>query len=154
MHPASCGCSVRAQKLPVAPLLGALALAVSTVALVGATGAGWIELDQDRPAAVAPERVSDVRFLDRADGAVVVQRLDGSSTVVRPGEGGFVRAVMRGLAGDRLRRGLGADAPFRLTRWSDGRLTLTDTATGRTVSLDGFGADNRRAFASLLEEGA
>lgn len=149
-------CAIDEKPFPRAPLVGALALIATAVGLVGAHQAGALPAfaAAERPVA-APEAVREVRFLDRADGAVVVRTVaDGRETVVEPGQGGFVRVVLRGFANDRRSRGLGSEAPFRLTRAGDDRLTLTDTATGRTVSLDGFGADNRRAFASLLEEGA
>lgn len=153
MHPAGCGCSIRPQRQAWAPLAGALALVLITTGLVGAVGAGWVDAGPER-AATAPERVSEVRFRDRADGSVVVERVDGPPAVLAPGEGGFLRMVLRSFANDRRSRGLGPDAPFRLARGSDDRLTLTDTATGRVVSLEGFGTDNRLAFAKLLEDGA
>jgi putative photosynthetic complex assembly protein len=149
-------CAIDEKPFPRAPLVGAAALIAVAVGLVGAHQAGVLPAlaSAERPAA-PPEAVRDVRFLDRADGAVVVETVaDGRETVVEPGQGGFVRVVLRGFAHDRRSRGLGPEAPFRLTRAADDRLTLTDTATGRTISLDGFGADNRRAFAELLEEGA
>jgi putative photosynthetic complex assembly protein len=42
------------------------------------------------------------------------------------------------------------DTPFRLTDWTDGRLTLEDRSTGRSVELRAFGATNAAAFARLL----
>ena len=41
--------------------------------------------------------------------------------------------------------------PFTLTAWRDGELSLTDTATGRSIELTAFGSTNRAAFAALLE---
>jgi putative photosynthetic complex assembly protein len=49
----------------------------------------------------------------------------------------------------RLRR-LFADPPFVLSSHADGRLTLADPATGRSVNLEAFGPDNAGAFARLL----
>lgn len=149
-------CAIDEKPFPRAPLVGALAMVAVAVGLVGVYQAGGLQTFAPAEAPAAPvEAVREVRFLDRADGAVVVQTVsDGRETVVSPGEGGFVRVVLRGFASDRKSRGLGSDAPFRLTRAADDRITLTDTATGRSISLNGFGSDNRRAFASLLEEGA
>jgi putative photosynthetic complex assembly protein len=70
--------------------------------------------------------------------------------VVEPGVNSFIRGAVRGLAFGRQRRGVGAEMPFRLSRWPDGRLTLGDPATGSVLDLDAYGGDNRRAFASLL----
>ena len=52
---------------------------------------------------------------------------------------------MRGLARERRSHGFGNDAPFTLTAWRDGELSLTDTATGRSIELTAFGADQPRA---------
>ncbi len=41
--------------------------------------------------------------------------------------------------------------PFHLTRWSDGRLTIDDTATGQLIELEAFGHTNEDAFARLLD---
>lgn len=100
--------------------------------------------------ALARERL--LSFADRADGAVVVTDARTAATVAVIGrEGsGFIRGVMRGLARERRMHGQGAAAPFRLTEWRDGALSLTDTATGRTIELAGFGPTNRAAFAVLL----
>jgi putative photosynthetic complex assembly protein len=72
---------------------------------------------------------------------------------LEPGTNGFIRATLRGLA--RLRRigDLGPEQPFRVTRWSDGRLTLVDMATGRVVDLPAFGQAQVEAFQSLLDAG-
>ena len=62
-----------------------------------------------------------------------------------------IRGLMRGLARERRMHGIGAEPPFRLTRYTDTQLTLTDTATGRVIELSGFGATNTATFAALLE---
>ena len=101
-----------------------------------------------------PVASRDLRFADRADGAVVITdvRTGRVAHVVAAGEQtGFIRGVMRGLARDRKMRGLGAAAPFTLTAWRDGQLSLTDTATGRELELTAFGGTNRAAFAELLK---
>lgn len=146
-------CAIDEKPFPKGPLIGAAALVAVVLGLVGAHQAGVVPGLQPevRPAATVAAS-TEVRFLDRADGAVIVSPVAGGpDAVVEPGQGGFVRVVLRAFAHDRRSRGLGSDAPFRLARGVDERLTLTDTATGRTISLDGFGSDNRRSFAALLE---
>ena len=69
---------------------------------------------------------------------------------IRPGEDGFLRGTLRGLAQARQRDGLGPERPFSLTRYDDGRLALADEATGRRVPLEAFGPTNAGAFARLL----
>lgn len=95
----------------------------------------------------------NLRFIDRKDGAVVIQDTDTGATayVIEPGlKTGFIRSVMRGLARDRMVRGVDSRPPFTLTLWKDGQLSLTDTATGRTTEMTAFGTDNRAAFLALL----
>jgi putative photosynthetic complex assembly protein len=103
-------------------------------------------------AAIEPVAQRDLRFLDREDGAVVVQTVDGETvaTVMPASEQGFVRGVMRGLARERRLKNVGMEAPFRLALWEDNGLTLTDLATGRQIELGAFGATNRAAFAEML----
>ena len=105
---------------------------------------------------VAPVTSRSLRFLDRSDGAVVIEdvRTRAVASVIRPGEKtGFIRGVMRGLARERRARGIGDAPPFDLTLWRDGELSLTDMATGRSIELTAFGTTNRAAFAALLPGG-
>jgi putative photosynthetic complex assembly protein len=44
--------------------------------------------------------------------------------------------------------------PFRLALHADGRLTLEDPATSRTIELQAFGPANSGAFARLLPANA
>lgn len=104
------------------------------------------------PTALAVES-RDLHFQDQADGSVAVtspysQRL---IYIVEPGTGGFARGVLRGLSRDRKLRDIGPDAPFRITRWSDGRLSLSDPTTGVHIDLDPFGPDNIKAFVQMLK---
>ena len=102
---------------------------------------------------MVPLASRDLRFVDRADGAVVIEdvRRGGTAAVIEPGQQtGFIRGVMRGLARDRRMRGIGDGPAFTLASWRDGELSLTDTATGRSIELTAFGSSNRAAFAALL----
>ena len=94
----------------------------------------------------------DMRFQDRPDGGVgVFNAADNSPlTVLAPGTNGFVRATLRGLARERRLDDSARSAPFRLTEYADGRLTLQDLGTGRRIDLEAFGQTNLQAFARLL----
>ena len=93
-----------------------------------------------------------LRFQDEPGGGVAVtDAATGRLVTTITGQAGFLRATMRGLAQQREREGLGEATPFRLTAWSDQRLTLDDPATGRHVELEAFGETNEAAFARLLE---
>jgi putative photosynthetic complex assembly protein len=136
------------------PKSALIATGALLLAAVGGTAAVRIARIVSPPAPVAaPVAASavDLRFGDRADGAVTVSRADGAPVaVLAPDTNGFVRGVMRGLARERLSRHLGAAAPFRLSRDTAGRLWLQDLATRRLVDLEAFGGDNRAAFAAFL----
>jgi len=144
---------------PPAALKAAGALILMSLMLVGAARIGLID-----PAAAAVERRAEarmepvrerlLRFADREDGFVVVTDAASGAGVAALGrEGsGFVRGVMRGLARERRQYDAGAEQPFRLAEWPDGALSLTDTATGRVVELNGFGPTNRAVFAGFLGE--
>jgi len=103
---------------------------------------------------VQPLVSMDLQFLDREDGAVVIQRVDGTPVrIIEAGtKDGFVRGVMRGLARERHMNGVDQAPPFRLTRWADGSLSLKDMATGRIIELGSFGPTNRATFDGLLPE--
>lgn len=104
---------------------------------------------------IAPVASRNLRFVDRADGAVVIEDVDHGDTasVIEPGQQtGFIRGVMRGLARERRMRGIGNGPPFRLTLWRDGELSLTDSATGRSIEMTAFGSSNRASFAALLPQ--
>jgi putative photosynthetic complex assembly protein len=131
---------------------GLLLLAVIVLAATARlTGVGTLQNPRPDPATALI--VHDLRFADRQDGAIEVHDIDGASVAVLPPESnGFIRGSLRALARERTRRGYGADTPFRVAAWPDGRLTLEDLATGTIVDLRAFGADNAGAFAVLLEE--
>ena len=135
---------------------------VATAALLGVTLAGTAAVRLARlsgpiapisaPAAIA---AIDLRFADAPDGSIKVSDARSGALVstVAPGVGGFVRGVMRGMARDRLARHIGEGPPFRLSRDGAGQLWLQDTATGRLIDLEAFGAGNRAAFAAFLPAG-
>jgi len=140
-------------QLPRGALFGAAALiGVAILAAAGArlTGVGTTP----NPTGDAVERIA-LRFDDRGDGAVVVHAVDDDRVleVLEPGTNGFARGVLRGLARARRAQGVGARPPFELTRWADGRLSLDDPSTGRSVELGAFGPTNAAAFADLWEAG-
>jgi len=128
-------------------LVGGLA----AIACLAAVAGPYVHPVQSHDASVVVA-TRDLRFVDRADGGVgILDATDGSTVAVIPaGAENFVRATMRGLARARLQAGLSAEPPFRLTAWADDRLTLADTATGRTLELESFGQTNEADFARLL----
>jgi hypothetical protein len=54
---------------------------------------------------------------------------------------------------ERKLRGLASDAPLQLISRADGRLTLSDPATGSRIDLESFGSTNAAVFARWLPQG-
>ena len=138
------------QKLPRGAVLGAGLLVGSMLLLVTIARLTGYTPARPPPSTVV-ERV-DLRFVDRADGAVLIYNSANEqlADTLEPGTNGFVRGVLRGLVRERRADHVGPTPPFRLTRWADGRLSLDDPSTGRHVDLEVFGAVNAAAFADIL----
>ncbi len=144
---------------PRGALIAAAVLIGFSLLVTVAVRLGWLSVTPSAETVrvetgVQPVASRELQFLDRADGAVVIQEPGGAVVrVIEAGtKDGFVRGVMRGLARERHMNGVGEAPPFRLTRWADGSLSLTDTATGRVIELGSFGPTNRQTFDTLLPE--
>ena len=150
---------------PRATLYGALAVVGLSLALVSASRLGLPELagGPDRAlegsAAPAPAQAGEVLgrtelyFQDRPDGAVLVSARTGAEPVLAlaPGEGGFVRGVLRSLARERRQHQTDPGHPFWLQRHAGGGLSLYDPQTGRLIVLQSFGPTNLAAFARIAD---
>ena len=95
--------------------------------------------------------MKQLRFEDRSDGSIAVfDYQTGKQIDSIVGEAGFVRGALRTLAQERKRRDIDSKPPFELIARQDGRLTLIDPSTGRTIDLESFGEINAKHFARLL----
>lgn len=104
-----------------------------------------------KPPAASPVRTADLVMRDQPDGSIVVVTAGGQPvTTIERNTDAFVRVVLSGLVQERRREG-SPTVPFHLTRWSDGRLTIDDTTTGRLIELEAFGKTNEEAFGRLLD---
>jgi putative photosynthetic complex assembly protein len=135
--------------LPRGILVGAGVLVCASLLIVGVARVTGYSPQKPAPSAVVTSR--DLRFEDRPDGAVLVYSGAALVDTIEPGTNGFVRGVLRGLVRERRADKIGAEPPFRLTRWADGRLSLDDPSTGRHVDLEVFGPTNAGAFADILQ---
>jgi putative photosynthetic complex assembly protein len=134
------------------PLVLAIALVCGTLAVAAGarlSNVGTNRLDYSRPATTR-----DLLFEDVSDGSIAIRDANTREQIgeIVPGNDGFVRAVMRLLARERLLVGGNKATPFTLTRWENGRLTIGDPATGKKTELVGFGATNEKAFAKFLPQ--
>lgn len=102
--------------------------------------------------APVPSTIHKLRFIDEADGSVIVRNATTGATldVIAPGEDAFIRAVMRGFVRDRKLRKIGVEVPFNLSLYPNKRLTMSDPTTGKEIDLRAFGPTNEGAFARFL----
>lgn len=146
--------------VPPAALKAAMALVAFSLLLVVGVRVGAVSPDPSPAELRASERLQplaerQLRFADTASGHVLVIDAGSGKPIASIGSegGGFIRGVMRGLARERRQYQQGATAPFRLSAWPGGGLTLTDDTTGRVIELGSFGPTNRAAFAQFLPTG-
>jgi putative photosynthetic complex assembly protein len=138
--------------VPLGVLVGAallIAFTMSAAFYSHVSGVGRVALQ-----GATPYQVLQLWFEDKPNGGVAVRDATRGDVIyaVEPGAGGFLRATLRTMVQARKRDDIGPATPFRLTRWSDGALSLDDPTTGRTVGLDAFGADNAGVFAQLFKK--
>jgi putative photosynthetic complex assembly protein len=139
-------------RFPRGVLIGAgllVTFAIAAAAFGKITDIGTV---RDNPG--APVQIRDIRFDQQPGGRVTVldARLGEVIADFRSGEGGFVTGSLRGLNHERNKHSADPNAPYRLILWEDGRLSLSDTATGQRYYLNAFGIDNARAFAALFRK--
>ena len=93
-----------------------------------------------------------IHLSSSADGAARV--LDEKGSVIAnfaADKGGFVSGIDRVIRRERAKARIETQAPVSLRLREGHRLSIHDPATGWTAELMGFGADNLRTFARLLE---
>jgi putative photosynthetic complex assembly protein len=138
--------------VPKPMIIAAAALILFSIVISGL--ARWTGFGAAYSAREQAVRVHDLRFEDRSDGGIAVREAADGRLVASlpPGADGFVRTVLRSLAFERNRHNVGAEPSFRMVEWSDGRFTLDDPATGRSVDLAAFGGGNKQAFVNILKQ--
>jgi putative photosynthetic complex assembly protein len=137
---------------------GALIAAGGLVAmsLVAAAYGRYQNVNQPADAARVmpmPAQELNLFFADEANGTVLVRNADTGQLIltIRSGEDAFIRAVMRGFVRDRKARKIGSETPFKLSRFDNGRLIVSDPTIGKEINLNAFGPTNEAAFARLFQ---
>ena len=137
---------IKKPALLAAAVIFAVLLLVIAMNLIGTQ---TVDLSLQRTAVVTRPLI----FRDAAGGAIAVYDQGAAEPfAVLPREGNtFMASALRLMGQNReLRTKAGREAPFTLTLWSDGKLSLSDTATGDTLELEAFGSTNAKTFAQLL----
>jgi putative photosynthetic complex assembly protein len=144
--------SAMPQLAPPRPFIrAALALVAATFALaIASSQFGIGRSTDDYVNAVAQRSLS---FTDAPDGGILVHdAVDGSLALTLPkGTNGFLRGALRSLASSRRRGQLSSTAPFVLTAWEDGRVSLEDPLTKQRIAVTSFGPTQVRSFVALLD---
>lgn len=137
--------------LPRPIIIGGAALMIAVVVLcAGARATGVGVTTAPEPVTVASR---DLVFKEADDGALTVSEAASGREVkaFAAGEGGFIRAMVRGLVRNRTRYGEPGVGDFRVSRSSDGGIWVQDLGTKQNIDLRAFGPTQVQAFAPLLE---
>jgi putative photosynthetic complex assembly protein len=135
---------------PRAALIGAAALITLSI---GAAAMGHLaNIGTTRMPVTAIVQQRHVQFMDQSDGGIVVYDTGAKQQIalLPPGSNGFLRGVLRALVRERRGSDIDSQTPFVLTRWADGRLSITDPTINRQINLEVFGPTNSAVFAQLL----
>ena len=134
-------------------LVGGALLMTATIRLTGTPPQSSPTLER-AAAKVAAVKSRDLSFADQPDGSLRITDVSTGATagvVERGSTSGFIRGVMRGLMRNRQQRGVGIAPPFRLTKWANGQISITDSTSGYVTDLSAFGETNRAAVEALLK---
>ena len=132
--------------------MGAMVLCALLIAgYAAATGRPLEGMPRLSNEGVLRERVLRIDADGTTGAARVRDEAGGLIVALGPDEGGFVAGVHRALAFERKRQGVAAGEPVRLVLYETGQLSLRDDLTGWRAELVGFGAENARVFAEMLD---
>ncbi len=141
----------KGRRFPRYPLvLGFSLLGFSVAAIVFGmkTGIGTMVETFGQPVAIR-----DIVIVGDHDTPISISDARDKSVIIdyKVEEGGFVRGSLRALTRMRQVAGVSTDQPYRLIRWENGAVTLSDTVTGERLFLNAFGPDNVATYAYLLD---
>lgn len=140
-----------AEMIPPVLTRGLAVLVLCVLALVAYARLADRPLEATPPdAPIAESRVMNLSG-DMSGAATVRDAEGGLIADLAPEQGGFVSGVWRVLQRERTKHRAALDGPVTLIRRADGRISIADPSTGWSADLMGFGADNARAFAKLLD---
>jgi putative photosynthetic complex assembly protein len=138
--------------VPKGALIAAAALVLFALTATATARLTGIGISHMTPPAMLESQ--ELNFEDGQDGSVLVFDAGDHKLLhsLPPGDSGFVRVVLRGMARERKLAAIGAQPPFRLARFENGQITLTDTATSKVIDVNAFGSNNLAAFARLMKK--
>ncbi len=81
-----------------------------------------------------------------------VRIVEDTGRVLLDGNGGFISVVLDGLERARLVGRVYGNPPVTITQYENGRVSLSDPATGWQVELSSFGPGNLGTFLTMLNQ--
>ncbi|SDG70717.1 photosynthetic complex assembly protein PuhC [Roseospirillum parvum] len=122
--------------------------AILAVALARLTDVGITSTPTANPVASV-----EIVFDPRPDGSVIIREATSGAVLATrtSGQRSFLLGMLRGIEHERSRFQVPEDTPYVLTRWSDGRFTMTDDSTGLMLESRAFGADNANELKTIYE---
>ena len=137
--------------LPTPIIVGGGAMMVAAVVLCAAAHATGVGVTTSPAPVTVASR--DLVFAETDDGLLrVSEAARGGREVGRfaAGDGGFIRAMVRGLTRNRTRYGEPGVGTFRVSRSADGGLWIQDLGTHQNIDLRAFGPTQVQAFAPFV----
>lgn len=103
--------------------------------------------------ALAPIAAERAITLDgtRSEGVAVLDQTGAQIAFSGTDKAGFIDVIWVSVMRERKVQGVAGNPPLTLVRRTDGRTAILDPATGWSIELIGYGADNVAAFARLID---
>lgn len=136
------------EMIPRALLWAMLGLALSALAITSfAVLTDRPPVGQPAPGTVVAER--ELILEGRSAQAVTVYDKDGN-LLADMDHGGFVTVIQNAIARARTVARVTGNPPIKIVQYDNGRLVAEDPATGASIELYAFGADNKAAVERLM----
>lgn len=136
------------EMIPRGLLVAMAVLALGALALAGyASVSGRPLVGVPQPAPVVESR----DFVLESDSVAARAVTPGGRVLLDTDNGAFIAVVGDALRRERTVHRIAGNPPVRLDRLANGRLVLTDPATGWSAEMTSFGAGNARHWEVLFE---
>lgn len=136
--------------IPRALLWAMLALALSALAITAFS----VLTDRPRTGTPIPGQITAQREIileGRSAQAVTVYDAEGQ-LIADMDHGGFITVIQNAIQRARTVARVQGNPPIRIVQYDNGRLVAEDPASGASIELYAFGADNKAAVERLLDQ--
>lgn len=137
-------------KVLVRAMFALMFISVALVAIARWTDMPLRGVAPDSP--IVAERMITLQGSEnRADGVAVLDEAGSQIAHSTLNKSGFIDVISASIARERAVAGVTTNDPLRLVRRENGHTAILDPATGWSIELIGYGADNVAAFARLID---